>query len=104
MFVQVSTDNHLVSDADANGRLEERVRQKLRRFEARLTHVEVHVSDANGIKGGGGDKRASLEARGSGHEPVAVHAEAPRVELAVAAAADKALRALDHAFARQKSH
>lgn len=104
MFVQVSTDNQIVTDAGANERLEERVREKLRRFEKRLTHVEVHVSDANGSKGGDGDKRVSLEARANGHAPVAVHAEAARIETAVTAAADKALRALDHALGKLANH
>lgn len=103
MFVQVSTDNQIVSDAGANARLEERVRTRLKRFESRLTHVEVHVSDANGAKGGDGDKRVSLEARANGHAPVAVHAEAERIDTAVTAAADKALRALDHALGKLKS-
>lgn len=98
MFVQINTDNQIRSDAAANARLEERVRAKLRRFEHRLTDVEVHVADVNGAKGGDADKRVSLEARPSGHPPIAVHAEAARVETAVTAAADKAARALAHAL------
>ena len=102
LFVQISTDNQIKSDAGANERLEERVRGKLKRFEPRLTHVEVHVSDANGSKGGDGDKRVSLELRANGHDPVAVHAEAARVDSAVTLAADKAVRALDHALGKLK--
>ena len=104
MFVQIHTDNQIVSDAEANARLEERVRSKLRRYEARLSDVEVHVSDANGAKGGDGDKRVSLEARVNGHAPVAVHAEADRIETAVGLAADKALRAIEHALGRERAH
>ncbi len=104
MFVQISTDNQIKSDAEANERLEERVRSKLKRFEQRLTHVEVHVTDVNGAKGGDGDKRVSLEVRANGHAPVAVHAEAHRVDNAVMLAADKAARALDHALGKRKSH
>ncbi|HET9429090.1 MAG TPA: HPF/RaiA family ribosome-associated protein [Allosphingosinicella sp.] len=99
MFVQINTDNQIKSDAEANERLEERIRTKLRRFERRLTHVELHVSDTNGTKGGN-DKRVSLEVRPTGHEPLAVHADAQRVEDAVTAAADKAAKALDHALGR----
>ena len=99
MFVQINTDNQIKSDAEANDRLEERIRSKLRRFERRLTHVELHVSDTNGTKGGN-DKRVSLEVRPTGHEPLAVHADAQRVEDAVTAAADKAAKALDHALGR----
>jgi predicted component of type VI protein secretion system len=104
MFVQISTDNQIKSDAEANGRLEEKVRAKLKRFESRLSDVEVHVADMNGSKGGDGDKRVSLEARVNGHPPVAVHADADRVETAVGLAADKAVRALEHALAKAKTH
>ena len=100
MFVQISTDNQIKSDAGANARLEKRIRSKLKRFEGRLSGVEVHVADVNGPKGGDGDKRVSLEARVNGHEPVAVHAEADRVDNAVALAADKAARALERMLGR----
>lgn len=99
MFVQISTDNQIRSDAEANDRLEQKIRARLKRFEKRLTHVEVHVSDVNGAKGGM-DKRVSLEVRATGAEPLAVHVEATRVEDAVGNAADKAARALDRIFGR----
>jgi ribosome-associated translation inhibitor RaiA len=99
LFVQINTDNHIKSDAEANERLERKIRSRLRRFEKRLTHVEVHVSDANGSKGGT-DKKVSLEVRPTGHEPLAVHAEGQRIEDAVTVAADKAVRALDHTLGR----
>ena len=99
MFVQITTDNQIKTDAEANARLEQRIRSRLRRFERRLSHVELHVSDVNGNKGGA-DKRVSLEVRPNGHEPLAVHAEGARIEAAVTLAADKALRALDHALGR----
>lgn len=100
MFVQIRTDNQILSDAESNERLEQRVREKLSRFEKRLTHVEVHIADVNGQKGGAADKRVSLEARPTGHQPIAVHAEAARVDAAVTAAADKANRALDTLFGK----
>jgi ribosome-associated translation inhibitor RaiA len=103
LFVQISSDNQIKSDAAANARLEQRIREKLKRFDSRLTHVEVHLSDLNGAKGGDGDKRVSLEARANGHDPVAVHADAHRVETALTAAADKAVRALDHALGKRKA-
>jgi hypothetical protein len=102
MFVQINTDNQIKSDAESNARLEERVRAKLKRFEQRLTHVEVHVADVNGQKGGDADKRVSLEARPTGHEPIAVHAESTRVENALNLAAGKAVRALEHALDKSR--
>ena len=99
MFVQINTDNQIKSDTEANARLEQKIRARLRRFERRLSHVELHVTDVNGGKGGN-DKRVSLELRPNGHAPLAVHADAHRVEDAVTVAADKAARALDHALGR----
>lgn len=104
MFVQISTDNRIKSDAAANARLEDQVRARLKRFERRLTHVELHVADMNGAKGGDGDMRVSLEARATGADPVAVHAEADRIDNAVRQAADKAARALAHALDRRAGH
>ena len=104
LFVQINTDNQIKTDAEANERLEERVRAKLRRFEQRVSHVEVHVSDVNAQKGGDGDKRVSLEVRPNGADPVAVHAEAHRVDNAVTLAADKAARALEHALGKRGDH
>ena len=54
----------------------------------------------NAHKGGAADKRVSLEARPTGHQPVAVHAEAKRIDDAVSTAAGKAARMLDHLFGK----
>jgi Sigma 54 modulation protein / S30EA ribosomal protein len=101
LFIQISTDNHIKSDAAANARLEAQVRRKLKKFDERLRRVEVHIADMNGGKGGAGDKRVSIEARPAGHEPIAVHADAARIENAVLLAADKAARALDRSLGKQ---
>ena len=100
MFVQINTDNQIVTDAESNERLEQRVRDKLGRFEQRLTHVEIHVTDVNGPRHSNSDKRVSLEARPNGHQPIAVHAEGARIADAVSTAANKAARALDHLFGK----
>jgi hypothetical protein len=101
MRVQIQTDNQIHSDAEANARLEARVRERLGRFGERLTRVELHVSDVDGPKGGGDDKRVSLEARPGGLDPIAVSHDAARIEDAVTGAADKAARALDRLFGKR---
>ena len=96
MFIQIYADNQVEKDAERNLRLEEQIRQRLARFEDRITDVEVHVSDVNGSKGGQGDLRATLEARVNGIQPVAVAEEGANFDRAVIGAAKKAVRALDH--------
>ncbi|HYJ28911.1 MAG TPA: HPF/RaiA family ribosome-associated protein [Allosphingosinicella sp.] len=96
MFIQIYADNQVESDAERNSRLEEQIRQRLARFEDRITDIEVHVSDVNGSKGGHGERRATLEARVNGIPPIAVADEGANVDRAVIGAAKKAVRALDH--------
>ena len=96
MFIQIHADNQVPSDNERDGRLEEQIRQRLARFEDRITDVEVHVSDVNGTRGGNGDLRCSLEARVTGLPPIAVVDEGDNVDRAVIGAAKKAVRALDH--------
>jgi hypothetical protein len=96
VFIQINTDNQVASDSDRDARLEEQVRQRLARFEDRITDVEIHVSDLNGSKGGNGDLRCTLEARINGIQPVAVAEQGTSVDRAVIGAAKKAVRALDH--------
>jgi ribosome-associated translation inhibitor RaiA len=100
LLIQINTDNQIHSGAEVNERLEGRVRDKLKRFEDRLTRVEVHISDVDGPKGGGDDKRASVEARPTGLAPVAAVADANSVDAAVASAATKVARVLDHTFGK----
>ncbi|HEY0447427.1 MAG TPA: HPF/RaiA family ribosome-associated protein [Allosphingosinicella sp.] len=95
MFIQINTDNQVQSDAERDARLEEQIRQRLSRFEARITDVEVHVSDVNGPRGGSADLRCTLEARVNGIQPVAVAEHGATVDRAVMAAAKTAVRALD---------
>ena len=96
MFIQINTDNQVPSDAERDARLEDQIRQRLARFEGRITDVEIHVSDINGPRGGNADLRCTLEARVNGIPPVAVLDEGDSVDRAILGAAKKAVRALDH--------
>jgi len=96
LFIQIHADNQIDSDSERDSRLEEQIRQRLARFEGRITDVEVHVSDVNGPRGGNADLRASIEARVNGIAPVAAIDEGDTVDRAVIGAAKKVVRALDH--------
>ena len=104
MYIQIHTDNQVTSDQDRDDRLEEQIRQRLARFENRITDVEVHVSDVNGPRGGAADLRATLEARVNGIPPVAVAEHGTSVDRAILGAAKKAVRALDHQLGRLGDH
>jgi hypothetical protein len=96
LFIQIHADNQIERDNGRDGRLEEQIRQRLARFEDRITDVEVHVSDVNGPRGGAADLRCTMEARVSGIAPVAAIDQGDTVDRAVIGAAKKVVRALDH--------
>ncbi|HYW15942.1 MAG TPA: HPF/RaiA family ribosome-associated protein [Allosphingosinicella sp.] len=104
MFIQIHSDNQIESDSERDSRLEEQIRQRLARFEGRITDVEVHVSDVNGPRGGNADLRASIEARVNGIPPVAAVDQGDTVDRAVIGAAKKVVRALDHQLGKLADH
>jgi hypothetical protein len=101
LFIQIHADNQVDSDAERDSRLEEQIRQRLARFEGRITDVEVHVSDINGPRGGAADLRCTMEARLNGIPPIAAADQANTVDRAVIGAAKKVVRALDHQLGKQ---
>ena len=100
MQFQFNSDNQVNGSRDVAERVEQDIRRSLARFEARLTRVEVHISDVDGQKQGPADKRCMLEARPNGLGPVAVSHEADSVGQAVSGAAGKLTGALERMLGR----
>jgi hypothetical protein len=87
LFIQINTDNQIDSDAERDARIEEQIRQRLARFEGRITDLEIHVSDVNGPRGGAADLRCTMEARVNGVPPVAASDNGATVDRAILGAA-----------------
>ena len=100
MKIQVNSDSSLVLDAAFAAYVEETVGGVLNRFTEQLSRVEIHLSDLDGERNGGNDKRCVLEARPSGKDPVAVTEESATREQAVKGAARKMERLLDSRFGK----
>lgn len=100
MQIQVNTDNHIQGREDVVRLVTASVEDAVGRFTDRITRVEAHLSDTNSLKAGADDKRCVLEARLSGHQPLAVSHEAATLELAVTEAADKLERMIEHTLGR----
>lgn len=103
MHIQINTD-HIIDGQEA---LAEPIRASLahalRHVAAKITRLEVHLSDENGAKTGQRDQRCMLEARLQGRQPVACTAHAATLTQAVQAASDKLLSLLDTELGRQIS-
>ncbi|MFO7545226.1 MAG: HPF/RaiA family ribosome-associated protein [Trueperaceae bacterium] len=101
MKVQINTDSNIDGNETLIQLAEGVVRNALDRFSAKITRVEVHVSDQNSDKKSGmRDMRCMMEARVSGRQPVAVTHEAASPEEAIEGAAGKLQRALETTFGR----
>lgn len=100
MQIQFNPGNHIEGRESLAERAREIVNDTLGRFAEQITRVEVHVSDDNGAKRGPDDKRCTMEARVTGHQPVAVTHHAPTLREAIGGAAEKLEHSLDHTLGR----
>ena len=101
MHVNVNTSNGIDNKESLERWATDYLNEHLARFDQDITGIEVQLTDENHeAKGGGTDKRCMLEARITGHPPVAVTNYAPNQDLAFRGAADKLAKALDHKFGK----
>jgi ribosome-associated translation inhibitor RaiA len=104
MQFQFNSDSSVMGTQEVAERIEATVRQKLARFEDRLTRVEVHVSDENAAKGGADDKACMIEARPRGGKPLGVTAHAAKVDDAARKAANTLAERLARHFGKEEKH
>lgn len=96
MEILFNTSNQIDATEAMEAEAREQVGRTLRRFQGRLTRVELHLSDENSPqKGGSHDIRCAMEARPEGLRPIAVTHEGADPKEAVRGAAQKLARALD---------
>ena len=104
MQFQFNSDSSVMGTENVAERIEEMVREKLSRFEDRLTRIEVHVSDVNGAKHGEDDKHCMIEARPRGGKPIGVTGKADKVDDAARKAANTLAQRLERLFGKENKH
>jgi ribosome-associated translation inhibitor RaiA len=95
MQIQVHTDNHIEGKERLVHFVETEIKDKLARFADRVTRVEVYLSETNSHNKSDDDKKCTIEARLSGHEPNAVSHQAGTLDAAIHGAIDKIKKNLD---------
>lgn len=101
MQVQLSTDNHIEGTAELARHVESVVKDSVRRFGDQVTRVEVHLADENSkVKGGGNDKRCTMEARLAGLQPLSVTHHGASIDQVIDGAADKLEKILHRTIGR----
>jgi ribosome-associated translation inhibitor RaiA len=104
MQVLVNTGDGLSGREALERWANEHLNDALARFRNEITRVEMQLTDENKSKGGSHDMRCMLEARLTGHAPVAVVGHADNMNDAVRGATLKLERALDHTLGKLDRH
>jgi ribosome-associated translation inhibitor RaiA len=104
MQVQVNTGNGLSSKETLETWATDFLNESLARFRDELTRVEVQLTDEARGKQGPNDMRCMLEARLTGHAPVAVNHNAENMDEAIRGATAKLIRSLEHTFGKLDRH
>jgi predicted nuclease with TOPRIM domain len=94
MQIRVHADDQVSCDEELIRRVEGVVEGMLERFSARISRIDVHLSDLDSPRPGDRDKSCKLEARMAGLSPVIASHESVTLTEAIHAAADKLQRAL----------
>jgi ribosome-associated translation inhibitor RaiA len=100
MTLQVNSDKTVAVDTRTKTFVQGEVDRILKTYTARLTRVEVHLSDVNSRKSGPADKRCVVEARVAGARPLSTSATANAVPAAIGQALRKMQRSLRSFFGR----
>ena len=97
MKIQINTDSNIDGNEAFAAQVSEIMEHALKRFQAQITRLEVHLSDENGDKNGRLDKRCVIEARLEGKSPIVASDSAATTLQAAQQASDKLARMMDGA-------
>lgn len=104
MIIQVNTDNHIEGKEGMNTYINNLFNEKLARFDAHLTRIEVHLSDENGSgKAGSDDKKCNIEARLEGLDPIFASAQSDDISKAIHTALGKIKNGIEHHLDKVKN-
>ncbi|MNK14871.1 hypothetical protein D3C87_330020 [compost metagenome] len=104
MQIQFNIDNSIEGHERTENYFTPILQEALKRYEDKITRLEVHLADENGEKSTPDDKRCLIEARVAGLKPIAVTNHGDTVEKAIKGATDKLKSALEHSFGKLQSH
>jgi ribosome-associated translation inhibitor RaiA len=104
MYIQVNAHNSLTAPARLQSWASEELERSLSRFSAKLSRIEVYLSDENQAKEGGNDKRCSIEAKLDGFPMMAVAHQGDTIGEALMGATEKLERILDKKVGKLQHH
>ena len=104
MEIILNTDNNISGTEEMRAYHRANIAKALERYSDHLTRIEVKISNEDGAKNSGNDKRCVIEVRPKGLQPIAVTGRGNSVKKAVDEAIDKIKTSLDTARGQLKSY
>jgi len=104
MQVQFNSDHSVMGTQDVAARIEAVVREKLARFEERLTRLEIHIHNDHRHTHGHDDKTCTIEARPRNGKPIGVTEHSSTVDDAARKAAVTLAQRLQRVLGKQARH
>ena len=104
MMIQINTDRNLSVNKEYESKIKDILLKELKRFDERITRVEVHFADENNSKPGIDDKKCLLEARLKGLNPIVVQSFGKNYDLALNGAIEKIKAAIDNKIGKIQHH
>ena len=102
MKIQLNTDKNIQGTENLEAIVFESINSKLKRFNDKISRIEVHLSDQNAQKSGTDDIQCKIEARIEGLQPILATANDSTKEKALNDAIDKIKAALDTVIGKMK--
>ncbi|GIQ59181.1 MULTISPECIES: HPF/RaiA family ribosome-associated protein [Flavobacterium] len=104
MKIQINTDKNIEGHERLEAYFSGELEKGLKRFEDKITRVEVHFGDENGEKFSLHDKKCVIEVRTAKLQPVTVTDHADTLEKAFIGALAKAKKSLTTTFEKMKAY
>ena len=101
MQIQVNTDENIKGGEDLSARIVAGIHSRLDRFSEHITRIEVHLSDQDGKKSSGSDKRCLIEARLEGRQPEVASEQASTLDGAFSGAIKKLQHVLETSIGKR---
>lgn len=102
MLIQINTDKNIEGSEATIAHFSDVIKDELGRFDEHITRIEAHLSDENGSKDAGNDKKAVLEARLKGSNPLVVTVVEATMHQSVKAAAEKIASLLEKTLEKRR--
>ncbi len=103
MKILINSDKTIHSSASLQDNLKDILHKELSHYQPKLSRIDVHLTDQNGVKEGVNDILCLIEAHIDGRPSALASEQADTVELAFSGALDHLVSSLERDFGRKQN-